>query len=346
MKLKWNRILIVLGVLIAIGVAVYFVFFNKEEETVEPEVVTPEEPVVEKELQILDLDSNTRPISVMINNHKSAQPYQAGLNDAYLVYEIVVEGGITRMLALYKDSDATKIGPIRSARHYYLDYNSENGAMYGHHGWSPQAKSQIASEGIDNIEIDDYKYGWRDKEIDTSYEHTLFTDYENLVTKASSVYKHDMTTTVEPLLNYSIEDTKINEMEQAVAATNVSIKYSSYQTNEFKYNEETMQYEKYSNGTASVDYVTKDPVVAKNIIVYEVRNYSIDSYGRQDIDNIGSGEGTLISNGYSIPIKWSKASATAKTVYTYLDGTEIDVNDGITHIQIMPTSGTLTINAN
>ena len=68
-----------------------------------------------------------------------------------------------------------------------------------------------------------------------------------------------------------------------------------------------------------------------------------DVKGRQDIDNIGSGEGYYITNGYAVPIKWSKKSRTAQTVYTYTDGTEIKVNDGNTYIQIQPKSQKLTI---
>ena len=68
-----------------------------------------------------------------------------------------------------------------------------------------------------------------------------------------------------------------------------------------------------------------------------------DDKGRQNLDNVGSGEGYYISNGYAIPIKWSKSSRSAQTVYTYLDGTIINVNDGNTFIQIQPTGKKLVI---
>ena len=61
----------------------------------------------------------------MINNNHSAWP-QCGLKDAYLVYEIIAEGGITRMMALYKDKLPEKVGSVRSARHYFIDYAEEN----------------------------------------------------------------------------------------------------------------------------------------------------------------------------------------------------------------------------
>ena len=63
-----------------------------------------------------------------------------------------------------------------------------------------------------------------------------------------------------------------------------------------------------------------------------------------DIETVGSGDGYYITNGYAVPIKWSKESRSAKTKYTYVDGTEVLLNDGNTYIQLQSTSQTLTIN--
>lgn len=139
-----------------------FCFFKEDKSAVPPnDQENP--PVEEKKLQVIDLDSNTRPIAIMINNHRTAQPLQTGLNDAYLVYEIVVEGGITRMLAVFKDADTARIGTIRSSRHYFLDYALENDAIYVHYGWSPQAEEDIYNLGINNVNgmVDGNPF-WRD----------------------------------------------------------------------------------------------------------------------------------------------------------------------------------------
>ena len=153
MRLRWGRIIsIFLVFILLIGVGIYFIFFNKKEEK-QIEETDKQEPVIEKKLQILDLESDSRPIAVMINNHKIAQPYQTGLNDAYLVCEIVVEGGITRMMAVFKNKDTATIGTVRSSRHYFLDYALENDAIYVHHGQSPQALADFSTLGIDRIEV-------------------------------------------------------------------------------------------------------------------------------------------------------------------------------------------------
>ncbi len=345
MKLRWDRIIAVFLVFVLlIGVGVYFLFFNKEEEK-QLEEPDKQEPVVEKKLQILDLESDTRPIAVMINNHKTAQPYQTGLNDAYLVYEIVVEGGITRMMAVFKDQDTATIGTVRSSRHYFLDYVQENDAIYTHFGWSEKAQQDINDLNIDNVNgLVDSGF-WRDQELRNNgvpLEHTAYTNIENILEVADK-RGYETTSTKDTLLNYSVDEIDLSTMEGAIKADNVFIEYSSYQENTFKYDPVNKVYNKYSGDTLRKDYVTGEAFKAKNIITYQVNNYSMDSYGRQEIDNIGSGEGYFISNGYAVPITWEKESPSSQTIYKFLDGKEITVNDGITYIQIQPKNKTLEI---
>ena len=136
----------VLVVLLIALVVLFFVFgtgkkdlADKQEEEVKTEApeATPE-PEVPK-VQIIDLDSKSRNIAVMINNIRTVWGYQSGLQDAYLVYEMIVEGGYTRLMAVYKDKMPERIGSVRSARPYYLDYALENDALYIHFGGSDQA---------------------------------------------------------------------------------------------------------------------------------------------------------------------------------------------------------------
>ena len=348
MKLRWDRIIAVFFVFVVlIGIGVYFIFFNKDEILDENDKTETQEqePIIEKKLQILDLESDTRPIAVMINNHKTAQPYQTGLNDAYLVYEIVVEGGITRMMAVFKDQDTATIGTVRSSRHYFLDYAQENDAIYTHFGWSPQAEEDINNLNIDNVNgLVDSGF-WRDQELRNNgvpLEHTAYTNIENIL-KVADKRGYETTSTKDTLLNNSVDEIDLSTMEGAIKADNVFIEYSSYQKNTFKYDSVNKVYNKYSNDTLRKDYVTGEAFKAKNIITYQVNNYSMDSYGRQEIDNIGSGEGYFISNGYAVPITWEKKSPSSQTVYKFLDGKEITVNDGITYIQIQPKNKTLEI---
>lgn len=297
----------------------------------------------EKKVTIVDTSSSSRPYAVMINNINVARPYQSGLQDAYLMYEIIVEGGITRYMALFMDQSTERIGSIRSARHYFLDYALENDAIYVHHGQSPQAQSDFTSLGIDRIVVDNSTTGWRDKTLNVSSEHTLFTSIDKLNNGLGSkrVKRNNNL-----LLSYSAEEIDMSKLEGATPCNNLSITYSSSYVSSYKYDEENKYYLRSVNGSEHTDYVTKKQYHFKNIITYQVKNTTLndgENKGRQTIENIGSGTGYYISNGYSTPIKWVKESRKSQTKYYLTNGEELVVNDGNTFIQIQPTGGKLVL---
>lgn len=352
-KKKFNvGVLLLILLLIGGGAFAALTIFGKDDNTKTTNKNTnKKEPtqVVEKKLQIIDEESTSRPIAVMINNHPNARPYHSGLQDAYLVYEIIVEGGLTRYMAVFKDQDTERIGSVRSARHYFLDYAFENDAVYVHWGWSPQAQTDISKLKVNNLNGLTYEgvYFYRDNALKgkVDYEHRGFTDMAKLK-KGIAKRKYNDQSSKETLLNYSIDEVDLSKIEGAVVAEEVIIPYSNSTTTSYKYDAENKVYLRYVNSKAHSDYVTKEQYTAKNIITYQVSNHTLseDAKGRQDIDNIGSGKGYYISNGYAVPIKWEKKSRKGQTVYTLADGTEIKVNDGNTYIQIQPTSKKVTIN--
>lgn len=298
----------------------------------------------EKKVSIIDVDSDARPYAVMINCHNGALP-QAGLSNAYIVYELMVEGGITRMMALFKDVDVDKIGSVRSARTQYLDYVYENDAIYAHAGGAKDALKRISSESINDVDVDGV-YGIRDSSLNRAWEHTLFTS-TSLLKEGSSNRSYRTTTEVKSLLNYSAEEIDLSTLEGSSIANNVSIKYSDYRTSNYTYDSENKVYLRSMNDTSNVDLVTGEQYKVKNIIIYGVNysNYCDHGYcAYVKMDNVGSGEGYYVSNGYSIPITWSKSSKNDKTIYKIKSsGEELVVNDGNTYIQIYPTSGNLSI---
>lgn len=366
---NWAKISIVLLFLIVVGVIIYLTCFNKtkEEKQVEKqkeasEITTKEECLQAKfywwsktgtcnaeeaKLTIVDEKSKTRPIAVMINNHNQARPYHSGLQDANIVYEMIVEGGITRMMAIFKDAETARIGSVRSSRHYFLDYALENDAIYVHFGWSPQAQNDISSLGVNNINgLYDSGF-WRDNELPIDYEHTAQTSIENIKKVMDyrgyrTEYNSDNVLD-EQVLNYSVDEIDISGSEDSIVANNISVPYSYYMTSSYTYDATNKYYLRFANGVAHTDYMTKEQYHFKNIIVVNIGNYSIDNYGRQTLENIGTGNGYYITDGYARPITWEKSSRNAKTVYKYTDGTEITVNDGNTFIQIQPTSQSTSI---
>lgn len=328
---KRKRKFIIFFLLIIILIGGYY-YFLKDVNVVEK--IKPK-----KQLKIVDVNSKTRPIAVMIDNHDDAWPH-VGLQDAYLSYEIIVEGGLTRIMAIFKDQNTSLIGPVRSSRHYFLDYAMENDAIYAHYGWSPQASSDIKTYNIDNINgIYDDAF-WRDNRLYAP--HNAFTNIES-ITDFATKSNYRLTTDQELLLNYSIDEISLKEYDDAIPANNISIDYSNYHNTSYTYDSENKVYKRIMNGIDHVDKKTNKQYTVKNIIVIKVDNYSMDNSGRQDIDNLGTQDGYYITNGYAIPIKCSKETREKQTLYTDLNGEEIKVNDGNTYIQIQPINQELDI---
>ncbi len=307
-----------------------------EEEEVEKEVEIPE-------VKIVDTKSKTRPFAVMINNLGAARPYHTGLQEAYLVYEIVVEGGITRYLALYKDNYPEVVGSVRSARHYYLDYVLENDAYYVHWGWSPQAQEDIKTLGINNLNGLSLgsPYFFR-KKLNVSSEHTGYANLAEMVKYVETKNWHQ-DDNKGLLLKYSA--LSVDMGSDAVDASKIDLKYSNSFTTNYTYDSQNGVYMQSVNGKEHVDYESKKVYSVKNIITYQVGNKTIsgDDKGRQDLDNIGSGTGYFISEGKAVEITWEKKNRSSQTVYKYKNGEEIKVNDGNTWIHIVPKTGNISI---
>ena len=342
LKLKHKNLLIIIAILLIVLLCL-FIKPKKDKPVIEKKTKKTNETVEVEKINIVDVNSKSRPFAIMINNVGVARPLQSGLQDAYIIYELIVEGGITRYLALFLDANTERIGSIRSARHYYLDYAKENDAIYVHHGYSPQAYSDFSNMNIDRIEVSTPKTGWRDTSLKVASEHTLFTSIELLKNGLGS---KRVEREKNLLFNYSASDVKLNKKDNSLVANSVVIPYSSNTVSSYKYNADEKVYYRFVNDKEHVDYVTKKQYTFKNIITYKVKNYTlndVESKGRQGIENIGSGEGYYISNGYAVKINWKKECRECQTEYTYLDGSKIVLNDGNTFIQIQPSDKDLKI---
>ena len=298
-------------------------------------------PVEEKKVQIYQ--GNDRPIAVMIDNHNLAWP-QGGLNEAYMVYEIIAEGGETRLMALFKGANVEKIGPVRSARHYFLDYAMENDAIYAHFGESPQAKSDMSKFSIHDIDgiAEDGTTFWRVK--DKSAPHNAATSTEKLLQSAKNK-NYRTTSTKESVLNYVTDEVNL---ENGQGAISVTIPHSTLQVVKYVYDEENKVYERYARNKSQKDWTSGKPVTTKNIIITFCDNYTLadkENKGRQGLKNIGTFDGYYITNGKAIKIKCIKEDRDEQTRYEDLEGNEIKVNDGNTFVQICPIAAKVMIEA-
>ena len=328
------------------GVLVIFISFvlltacgKKEEEVIEPEEVEVPKEIVD----IIDVNSKTRPLAISVNNTPVAVKVQEGLNKAYLIYELPTEGYTSRLLALYKDVESINVGTIRSARHNFMDFAYESDAIFVSYGWSHYAQDELKKKIIDYVQgIAGEGSMWRDNKEKLATEHTVYLNTEKVYNYAKDKKGYSLESDNTILLNYDVGDVDLSNMEGVKAAKKVTLPYGNI-TTVFEYNEEEKMYNRIVNGVTTKDHETKEVFNTKNIIIEKI-NYSVmaDKY-YWDLKTVGSGDGYYITNGYAVPIKWSKESRKSKTKYTYLDGSEINVSDGRTYIEVHITKKSVTI---
>ena len=303
--------------------------------------------------EIKIFNGNSRPIAFMIDNNVNAQPH-ASINQTYLVYEIIVEGGETRLMALFKGIDVAQkdviVGPIRSARHYFIDYALENDAIYAHLGQSPQAESYIKNFNVADINGQIYDTGkartntalyWREKSKKAP--HNAYTSIASIM-EICKRKQYKTTSDKKSLLNYVSNEVNLTQ-ESAKQASPVNIPYGTNHTVKYVYNQETKRYTRFSKGKKQVDETTGEDVTTKNLIITFIKNTSLDDgegKGRQELDNFTNADGYYITNGKAIKIKCKKQFVGGQTEYLDENGKPIEVNDGNTWINICPIDSNVT----
>ncbi len=339
--------IIIIGIIIA-G-AFFKIKFAKKSTTIGTTSVSNENKLVvdtkeNNKVKIVDENSKTRPYAIVVNNTPVAVKVQTGLNKAYLVYEIPTEGNTSRLMALYKDIDEDfTIGTIRSSRHDFIDYALESNAIFVHYGWSHYAEDDQKTGVIDYI---NGLFGgpfWRDNPEKLASEHTAYTSINKLKKEIESKgFKTTGDNTL--LLNYSVDNISLSEKENSIEANKVVIPYGSTKnTTTFVYNQNTKMYDRQENGNNCIDHKTKEQVSTKNIIVQKINYKVCDDNYYWNLQTVGSGKGYYITNGQAVPITWSKKDRSSQTKYYYEDGTEIEVNDGRTYIELQTNSQKTTI---
>lgn len=320
-----------------------------EEPEPEPYVPTGTNPLtglpMEPEYETL------RPVAVMLNNLKAAQP-QLGTSLADIIYEVPAEGGITRMMALYQTLEGENVGAlgsIRSSRPYYIELALGHDALYVHAGGSPQAYSDISKWGVDHMDGvnggSDAKIFWRDAERRRTmgYEHSMLTSSESILNYLSEGHFR-----TEHKSNYTysqkfVEDaTPIN----GETAEHVSVKFSQYKTGTFDYDAATGKYMVGQYGKEYVDGNTEEQVGVTNLLVLEtaISVISGDSYGRLTVKTTGEGKGTYFCGGKTIPICWSRANRNSPFVYTTQGGIPLNLGRGNSYVCILsPKTGSVTV---
>jgi len=280
--------------------------------------------------EITNLSKN-RPVAVMINNHSVARP-QSGLNSADLVYETLVESGITRYLAIFWSEAPKKVGPIRSARQYYLEWLSPYDPLFIYDGCASSLDPRVNACG--NIYIYNIKNiatigAWRWNDGRRYAPHNEYSSILSAWEYAKKVNWDDMS---------KIDAWKFKKdstSEERGLKTKVKISFSSKLSNGgaydviWTYDTKSNAYYKQTGGKVDIDQETNTQVYAKSVVIQETSIVSAyDDKARVIIDTIGEGKATFLIDGKIITGTWEKKSRTDRTNYFDKDGNEIQFNRG------------------
>jgi len=277
-----------------------------------------------------------RPIAIMINNIVDALP-SSSTKQADIIYECMVEGGITRIMPIFSEYDSIeKLGSVRSARHYYINIANEYDAIYLCYGQSAPTKKVLNKGAIDAINGLTYDAGYYRDESRVA-PHNVYTTGERIVKGIEDFgYSAEYSETHEKVLSFHEEDT---DLENATTANTVHVSFGSYMKPYFTYIPEKGVYERYEYGNAQIDNMAAEDdniLTFKNIIVqcssYECINPKNDL---QELTQVGTGSGYYCTNGKAIPITWEKTSKKSKTKYYTEDGEELLLNPGKTWVSII-----------
>lgn len=287
-------------------------------------------------------DANRHPLAVMVENHTQARPH-TGLDEASIIYEAIAEGGITRFLAIYGPLTPDKVGPVRSARTYYLDWDLEYDAFYAHCGGNIDALDLIPQLGIKDL--DQFSVGskayWRENRGGRATEHTMYTDTKKLYSEAKDkgwdITKSDFT---------SLEFKNDLDKAQRPTSQTVKVNFSTEPYNvTWKYDPESNEYLRYVGATAHKDEKNDKQLKAKNIIVQVVNRTATTTKINEpgwNMDTVGEGKAKIYLDGKEIEAKWKKTSEKARTLFYDAQGKQIKFNPGVFWYEIVHPDTSVT----
>ncbi|MCL6096424.1 MAG: DUF3048 domain-containing protein [Patescibacteria group bacterium] len=309
-----------------------------------------------------------RPLGVMVENHVEARP-QSGLSGADVVYEAVAEGGITRFLSIFYCQDAGEVGPVRSARTYYIDFLSEYGnyPLYAHVGGANQSGPADALS-----QLSDYGWtGYNDLNQFSIGFPTFWRDYDRLGHTAAT--EHTMYSTVQKLWDYAAKSRDLTNVDKkgkswdsafvpyqftddatvSLRPVSQSIHLEFWQSAGSDYNVDwiydpkTNLYKRNNGGKPHIDRDNNKQLTAKNIVVLSMVELNANDGYENNVHLLykdkGTGRATVFKDGKQIKGTWQKDTRTGRTIIKDQSGNEIKFDRGLIWFEILPTEGVLTV---
>jgi hypothetical protein len=311
---------------------------NKEEvEPAEATDQTPEEQVITYPTPFsgeqVEQEVTNRPVLVTINNQVEARP-QSGLSSADVVYEMLAEGDVTRLLALFQSDIPESVGPIRSARSYFIDVAKGLDAFYIAHGYSPEAKSMLASGVVDNINGMAYDGTLFIRSKDRVAPHNSYMPGENI---EASMEKVGASMLYTKKVSYAFYDEQ-ESVKIGESANKVNVNYSQMDSfnSTYTFSQASGTYGRSNGNSVTTDLLTNEPIDISNILFFEMQHSFVDSYGRRDIDITSGGKAYVAQQGSIREVQWEQQDGLL--VATETDGSQVKLVPGLTWIHFVPTS--------
>lgn len=313
-----KRLVIIIGAILISLLFFFFLFFKKNS-------VYNLSNFNSSNIEIENDIPNPFLIAAIIDNHPDARP-QFGLSQASMVFDVPVEGGITRFLAFFPVnlSEDFKIGPIRSLRPYFLDIALEYQALLLHCGGSPEALARVVKEEVKTFnEFYDQEYFSRYSSYQAPHNilasYTLISEYLNKENFLIGDYED--WTTKKPESNYFTDNSSI-EIKRSGSQYNISWIYDFSQA---KYRQE------------------KTDLEADNIIIRPISTKVLDDDLRLEIGLIGRGEAIICQDSYCQEVVWEKKDKDDQTRYYFKDGRDFVFNIGKTWIHFIDQNSSFSI---
>jgi hypothetical protein len=279
-----------------------------------------------------DTKPDQRAVAVMVNNHPKARP-QSGLNKADIVYEVLAEGDVTRFLAVFQSERPANIGPVRSARDYYINLAKGLNALYIAHGYSPEAKQLLESNYVDNLNGMVYDGTLFKRSSSRKPPHNSYITYDNIL-KGAEQKGYTMKNSPPAFRFYTVEESKNLTGQEAKS---VSITYSKSGTfnSKYQFDESLGKYKRFSAGEQTVDLDTGEPILLDNVFIIEAAHKAIDSYGLRDIDLETGGKAYLLQMGKVNEVEWANKNG---RIVPMKNGEEIPFVQGKTWVNVVPAN--------
>lgn len=334
-KHKWSISLIAVAILV-IG---FFAWDSYTGGTFTPAETPLKKKPVETRVQapisgrLTDPDRAKRtPIAVVIENHPDARP-QSGLNKASLVYETFAEGGITRFLVVFQEEDVAELGPVRSARVYFVEWANSYKAFFAHVGGNADALDLIQKLKV--YDINQFAFGnyfWRDTKRYAP--HNVYSSTDKLRSAGESK-------------GYPVTNEKVSgfifkkDAEAAARPVDYSFKINfnaSYGVT-YSYSQKDNDFKRSILGVKQLDKTTGEQIVAKNVLIgFSEFSNGTSRTGEQKVNirTTGSGSAIMYIDGAKVSGTWKRPSQDSIVRFYDASGAEVKLNPGTTWVEFAP----------